>query len=286
MPLRIMSLCKIMTALSLVALSACTSVFEDVRHTWHYATTPAKDAHLSTDDIAQFPYTAMYVQSEGEARALVVLAFIDDESVWQDVRLTNLPSQQLTWATANDEQLLTRHGRVVRSYGLDLNVNLVGPQLAQDPLQCVQQHLNVAGHAVRPPSASLNQVDNCREPWRFHLDVIRNEQHANITRQLSRQPAQAFQRFELEAQLLPQRVVTVELPLGSVPALLVHEKVSVLHGIGIDSGNLWRGDNSKWVNRYWLAMDGHVLKSEQQMAPGMRPMTMTQVKWVGRNDHE
>lgn len=242
-----------------MVLTACSSVFEDVQHTWRYATTKTEDAYLSPAEIASFPYTAVYIQPENQSRSLVVLAFADNEAAQA--------SEQLTWATAESEQLITRFGRVIRSYGLPRNIRLSSDSLDNDPLQCLQQALQV--------NRSVSQADTCRETWQFSVDVVRNAAHSVNKKQLQHLAATAHQRYTVTSQFFPQQIVALELPRGTVQALLVHEELTTTGG----------RDSAQWRNTYWLALDGHVLKSNQRLAPNDKPITITQVKWVGRDDH-
>lgn len=39
-----------------------------------------------------------------------------------------------------------------------------------------------------------------------------------------------------------------------------------------------------FTNEFWLAADGHVVKSKQQLLPNAKGIELTQVKWVGRDE--
>ena len=44
------------------------------------------------------------------------------------------------------------------------------------------------------------------------------------------------------------------------------------------------GDRQSFTNTFWLESDGHVVKSRQYITPGRLGLTLTQVKWVGRDE--
>lgn len=124
-------------------LAGCTAVTDETFETIKYAFSSPQDAHLTEQQIAEFPYTAVYARWEDSARLLVVLGFADGDD--------------LSWITAERETLVTRSGRVVRTIGVDTELLAVS-NLAQDPLQCVLD------------------TDNCILSWERAIDIERHQQ--------------------------------------------------------------------------------------------------------------
>ncbi|WP_417685403.1 YjbF family lipoprotein [Pseudidiomarina gelatinasegens] len=84
------------------------------------------DVSLSVQEIKDYPYAAQYIRVDNRPRALMALAF-DDENV-------------LKWRTGGDEIIHTRHGRFIGS------VNISGAiahtdNLNDDPLVCLKRNL-------------------------------------------------------------------------------------------------------------------------------------------------
>lgn len=231
----------LLSGLVLLPLSACTSIFTDVKDTWQYALERYEDADLSATEIEEFPYTALYVRQADQPRALVVLAFVDEVS----------GGREHTWASAGNELLVTRHGRVIQSYGMEPELRAVSG-LQHDPLACMRGALSSNGFSA---------ANTCLSPWEYQIDILDTEAKPSTYAMRSRFSVHGVERLTL--------------PRGEVDVLLVTEQVEA------------EGRRSRqWQNRYWLANDGHILQSEQQLIPTASRFTITQVKWVGRDDHD
>ncbi|RAJ93616.1 YjbF family lipoprotein [Aliidiomarina maris] len=158
-------------------LTACTSVFGDVKETWQYATAPKVDAELSPERIANLPYTGIYVRRGDLPRAFVVLGFIDGE----------VPAERWQWVTANREVLETQNGRVVRTF--DIAPELTGvSNLSEDPLWCLQQQMQ-----------QQRSTASCQQPWLHQIDM--RDDDARYTLQLT----STFRQGEAESIELPTR---------------------------------------------------------------------------------
>ncbi|RUO26251.1 YjbF family lipoprotein [Aliidiomarina minuta] len=128
---------------SIFVLGGCTAVTDETFETIKYAFSSPEDATLTEQQISDFPYTAMYARWDDSARLLVVLGYADGE--------------ELSWITAENETLITRGGRVVRTADVDTELLAVS-NLAEDPLQCVLDE------------------DGCNMTWTRYMDIERNQQ--------------------------------------------------------------------------------------------------------------
>lgn len=85
-----------------------------------------EDISLSQQEIKDYPYAAQYIRVEGSPRAVMALAF-DDNNV-------------LKWRTGGDEVIHTKHGRFVGSVNMNGAISHTS-DLDRDPLPCIQQNL-------------------------------------------------------------------------------------------------------------------------------------------------
>lgn len=178
------AICRVIFATLVVGLSACTAVTEDARRTLEYAFTDNEDVVLSDQELQEFPYTALYVNQEGSPQSLVVLGYIDGED----------DAANYSWVSADNETLVTRRGRVVRT--LDLHNNLLATSdLASDPLRCI---------VTRP--------DECLRTWQRDLDF--EVDGRRFTRQAS-------SVFKVEGE------TTLQLPAGEAEVTHVREIVDI-----------------------------------------------------------
>lgn len=125
--------------LSVILLSSCTTVTDEVRATVEYAFKSTEDAELSSEKIENFPYTSLYAQWQGKARAHIVLGYVDKPDDWHFI-------------TAEKETLVIRNGRVIRTQGLEDNLLSVSNK-NQDPLSCI-----------------VTDANNCKKKWQRHHD--------------------------------------------------------------------------------------------------------------------
>ena len=63
------------------------------------------------------------------------------------------------------------------------------------------------------------------------------------------------------------------MPYGSATATLVEEAGTFLL------------TGQRFVNRFWVEPDGHVIKSEQRIIPNKPLLNLTQVTWIGRTNN-
>lgn len=211
-----------------LSLSACTSVFQDVRATFDYALSSADDVELTPAEIAEFPYTAQYANWDDSAQILVVLGFID--------------GNEYHWVTGDRETLITERGRVVRTTRLDHELVNLSNQ-SEDPLRCIL-------------------ATDCNPEW------TREGSFSDPTGRLYSRTI--VSRFTVEGE------ESLTLPVGERRVTKV-----------IEEGYFTLGrerDRRSFTNTFWLEDDGHVVKSRQYLTPGRQGLTLTQVKWVGRDE--
>lgn len=208
------------------SLSACTSVFGDVRATFDYALSSPEDVQLSATEVAEFPYTAQYASWDDMAQILIVLGFIDGHT--------------FHWITGERETLVTEYGRVTRTAMLEHELISLSNK-DNDPLRCV-----------------LEQA--CESSWTREGSFI-----DSAGRTYSRT---IVSDFSIEGG------EEIQLPTGQRSVTKV-----------IEEGAFVLADHKQYFkNTFWLESDGHVVKSHQYLTPGRPGLTLTQVKWVGRDE--
>ena len=218
-----------------LTLSACSSVTQDALTSVQLALQKPEDVVLTNADIAALPYSAMYVKRPDRAQVLVVMGFADGEGA----------QQRLSWLSQGRQTIVTGHGRVIRTQGLDSDLLAISA-LADDPLRCYSRMTNFQVQA------------NCANAWQLAYDIEDNDQQrsvsarAELTYDAQRAHHLAYGTNQVETRLLTEQVYDE------------------------------RGD-PLGTNLYWLEADGHVLKSEQMVIPGAEVTTFTQVKWIWRD---
>ena len=218
--------------IALLTLSACQSVsdqwlssgLQGANATVAYWLNSAEQHRLPPEQLKQLPGAAVYAKLGDNATATMVLSEIEQTPDYTVKR----------WVTQN-EALVTRNGRVIRTQGLTTNRIYTAKQ-ETDPLGCWQQNVNRSKHP-------------CSALWRSFTDVQNNQGRV--------------ERMHSAHQLSWQQRTEVTTPLrGAIPTRVLAEKVSLL----AHHGNTMTTQH--WVNRYWISIsDGTVVRSEQQLTP-------------------
>lgn len=225
------------------SLAGCSGrVQNTIELTKHIFNTP-EDITLSAEEIQAYPYAAHYIKIDGQTRALMALAF-DDNNV-------------LKWRTGGEEVLMTRHGRLVGS----VNMNH-GPshttQLQNDPLGCLQRALR----NKQSPSA-------CPTKWQRQIWVS-----SATPVHLSDTVYALSSRFEL----LGNEAITLENGYG-YSALKVREvSVPEPNAEHISSADI-TFENTFWLD----TQSGRTLKSQQFISPVLGYAALEEVKPYGKH---
>lgn len=168
----------------MLALTACNAVTDDAKRTLEYAFKDRPNVELSAQELEEFPYTALYVNQEGSPRSLVVLGYADGEA----------DAEKLSWVSSDQETLVTRRGRLVRT--VDLHNNLLATSdLGSDPLRCI-----------------VTDPESCLRTWQRELDFEVGD------RRFTRLASSTFKILG---------PTTIELPSGAADVVHVHETVNV-----------------------------------------------------------
>jgi len=154
-------------------------------------------------------------------------------------------AERLSWITGSRESVTTEHARVISTSGLDVDLAGVS-DMEKDPLRCVLD--NKPG------------VESCSSQWIRQIDMLGNE---DTSRAGTETIISSFTVLGNE---------TIELPNGPKQVVRVEEKGRFIFA------------RQTFTNEFWLEADGHVVKSKQQLMPYTKPIELTEVKWVGRND--
>ncbi len=157
--------------------------------------------------------------------------------------------ERLTWVTGGRETLVTEHNRIISTAGLAVDLAGVS-NLTADPLRCV-----------------LATNTNCPTEWTRQIDIQPTYSHPNYKK--SSEPRSTDTVVSRFTVIGPE---TVALPTGVTQLTRVQEQGQFMF------------TGQAFTNEFWLAADGHVVKSRQQLTANTKPIELTQVKWVGRND--
>ncbi|WP_419569481.1 YjbF family lipoprotein [Rheinheimera sp.] len=107
-------------ALTFSSLVSCTSTYKNYAYSFEQAFFPDSGVNLTADEIAAQKYDVLYVTSGNRPRALVVLAYVE-----QDDR---------KWVSNDKAMLVTRNGRVVKTAGFSTDL-VYSEATVADPLQ-------------------------------------------------------------------------------------------------------------------------------------------------------
>ena len=158
----------------LTLLTGCNAVTGEAKRTIEYLLEQSPEANLTPEEIEAFPYTALYMNMENASQSLVVLGYVDGDN--------------FSWVSGENETVVTRHGRIIRTIGLHANLRGVS-NVANDPLVCV-----------------VTDPERCPTEWeREHDFELRDGQ------QISRAVHSRFERGERASLTLPGGVVTATL---------------------------------------------------------------------------
>lgn len=108
-----------LSLLCLGLLSSCSGTYHAYASMFKVALSPNKDVVLPYDFFAQAKYDYLYVKHGDEPQVALALAYIEQD--------------QLKWVSADNNMLVTRYGRIVRTLGLN-NDLLHLTNKASDPL--------------------------------------------------------------------------------------------------------------------------------------------------------
>ncbi|MCO4322409.1 YjbF family lipoprotein [Aliidiomarina quisquiliarum] len=226
-------------------LSGCSALTADIKKIWDVSRQKPQDVVLTAEQIAELPYTAIYARVDGGTQVLIVLGFVNQTSA----------VERLTWVTGGRETLVTEHNRIISTAGLAVDLAGVS-NLTADPLRCILTTVN----------ASATNA-NCPTKWTRQIDIQPTYSHPNYKK--SSEPRSTDTVVSRFTVIGPE---TVALPSGLTQVTRVQEQGQFMF------------TGQAFTNEFWLAADGHVVKSRQQLTANTKPIELTQVKWVGRND--
>nr|WP_228517856.1 YjbF family lipoprotein [Aliidiomarina indica] len=232
--------------LAIGSIAGCSSVHSDIRETARLFFAEGEDTTLSPEEIAAFPYTAIYVRKDDQPRTLIVLGFVD--TYVQSGSVGDHSVLQLHWISSDSITLVTEYGRIVRTQGLtsgdaeafvgrnDLHAT---SNRGDDPLRCI-----------------ITQPSQCPTEWRRELEYIQGN-HAHSVRLTS--------TFDVTPN------ISVELPTRTTTTSHIVEHVAVLDAKGTPIHT--------FTNEFWAESNGHVVKSKQTIFPSETKFEITQIKW-------
>lgn len=203
-----------------------------MKETITYSIYGAPDVELSEAEIANLKYASQYVKLKEQPRAMVVLGFDD--------------SKDYHWLSGENEVIVTRYGRLIRTTGLAKDSSNVRYDIRyvkstdNDPLACWVQQLN---------------YQSCPKTWSTEVEVGNGSQ---------------AKRYTVTTEITNTTEDTVTLQNGEqVNAIKVVESATAT-------------SNSKahqFKNTFWLdKTKQRVLKSEQGLVPGFPLLTMEELK--------
>jgi hypothetical protein len=117
------------------------------------------DLHMTRDDIARIPYATLAVRFADYPQALLVLSRADGDD--------------LHWISSEHEVIVTRHGRLVKTYGLPDNLKDTR-FLSSDPLAMSPPNLSPASVCMRAIDIEPRHIDGI--VVRSHFDTAGREE--------------------------------------------------------------------------------------------------------------
>ncbi|MBM7037686.1 YjbF family lipoprotein [Vibrio ulleungensis] len=97
-------------SLATLATTGCTQRSLNSVDTLNAAIFGSGDIAQTKDEVDALPYASMYVKVNDQARAFMVLAFVDQNPI--------SGAQQLKWLSADSAMIVTENGRVVKTVNL------------------------------------------------------------------------------------------------------------------------------------------------------------------------
>ncbi len=213
-------------------LTACNARVEAMKETIAYSIYGAPDVELSEAEIANLKYASQYVKLKEQPRAMVVLGF-DDNNDYH-------------WLSGENEVIVTRYGRLIRTTGLAKDSSNVHYDIRHvkntdsDPLVCWVQQSN---------------YQSCPKTWSTEVEVGNGSQ---------------AKRYALKTTIINTTEDTITLQNGEqVNAIKVVESATAT------SSN----KTHQFKNIFWLdKTKQRVLKSEQGLVPGFPFVKMEELK--------
>lgn len=151
--------------LTAATLSGCTAVMEDTYDAVRQAFRSVPDATLSAEEIAEFPYTALYMREGKDPRAILVLGFVD--------QVAQVPRYQ--FVSRRGQTISLEYGRIVSTTGLGVEVSYVADR-SQDPLRCIAgADLTAVQSGNSGCELSWERQVDIREQGRESVETVRSE---------------------------------------------------------------------------------------------------------------
>ncbi|MBW3697581.1 YjbF family lipoprotein [Vibrio sp. T187] len=147
---------KLSSLLNVLLLVGCSQQFQDVNSTFLEYWNGGDDIVLSSDSIAELPYSSAYVEINGQGQIFMVLAFAEVD--------TNTGSLQLKWMSSDRVLIVTENGRVVETL-----------QLPYENLVAMRNNAPAFDLSAEPKSQTWRSRYDWQPDYRFGY-------HANVTR--------------------------------------------------------------------------------------------------------
>nr|AXL04950.1 YjbF family lipoprotein [Aeromonas hydrophila] len=114
-----MSLSRNLVFLGLLSLTGCSNTASVTSETIKYAVLGADDVTVSAEHVNKLPYASAYLKIGDNPRIFVVLAYVNGD--------------ELSWLTADRVMIITRHGRVIKTVGME-NDLVMSESASADPV--------------------------------------------------------------------------------------------------------------------------------------------------------
>ncbi|WP_421201666.1 YjbF family lipoprotein [Aeromonas enteropelogenes] len=114
-----MSFARNIAFLGLLSLTGCSNTASVTSETIKYAFWGADDITVTATQVAQLPYASAYLKIGDNPRVFVVLAYVNGD--------------ELSWLTADRVMIVTRHGRIIKTVGME-NDLVLSKSGSADPL--------------------------------------------------------------------------------------------------------------------------------------------------------
>lgn len=111
---------RILFLCSMSLLFSCSTTTNSTLATVRQVAFGNDDVIMSAEQVKKLPYASAYIKIDGNPQAFVVLAYADEDD-------------RLSWVSANNTVFITKHGRIIKTVGLENDLSLIS-SAAQDPL--------------------------------------------------------------------------------------------------------------------------------------------------------
>ncbi|MDP1724236.1 MAG: YjbF family lipoprotein [Alphaproteobacteria bacterium] len=218
-------------------------------------------AQITRESISKLPYASLAAKIHSNTPSLIILGQILND--------------QLFWYSSEKEVLVTRYGRVVRSYGLEHNLwglrdtlplsNCGGRQISEFAMLKYEEYVPLAHLSSSYPHSEIVRVYQ-DDIFKAGLHTIKKPLQRTFELDLNRKAKQNLKAIATYSIVKPESIIIYEM---NYDTLKISEKVHV-------KDINWHYENFYWVD----PKTGFMWKSIQHLHPKLDPIEVNVLKRV------